>query len=97
MDERNVILRMKILGHSRAEMARCLGRSPSTVGRELRRNVQFDGRYAPGVAEIKARLRRREHLRRPKTGDDRLMRHVAERLKRRLIGDSHPFLKLDHR
>lgn len=83
MDERNVIFRMKILGCGQAETARCLGRSRSTISRELRRNVQFDGRYVPGVAQIKARLRWRAHLRRPKTGDERLMRHVADRLQRR--------------
>lgn len=83
MDERNVIFRMKILGRGQAETARCLGRSGSTISRELRRNVQFDGRYVPGVADIKARLRRRAHLRRPKTGSVRLMAYVAQRLRRR--------------
>ena len=83
MDERNVIFRMKILGRGQGETARCLGRSRSTISRELRRNVQFDGRYVPAVAEIKARLRRRAHLRRPKTGCMGLMAHVAERLRRR--------------
>jgi len=42
MDERNVIWRMRILGKSQAEIARCLGRGRSTISRELRRNAGFD-------------------------------------------------------
>jgi IS30 family transposase len=82
MQERNVVYRMKWLGKSKAETAGCLGRSRSTISRELRRNVQFDGRYVPGVAEIKARLRRRAHLGRPKTGHGALMRYVEAHLRR---------------
>jgi len=83
MDERNVMWRMRLLGRRQAEIARCLGRHPSTIGRELRRNAQSDGRYIPGVAQIKATCRRAAHIRRPKTGNATLMGHVAERLERR--------------
>ena len=83
MDERNVIWRMRLQGHNQAEIARCLGRHPSTVGRERKRNAQFDGRYVPDVAEAKAKGRRRVHIRRPKTGNAALMTHVSERLQRR--------------
>jgi IS30 family transposase len=83
MDERNVIFRMKILGHGQAETARCRGRDPGTISRELRRNANCDGRYLPGLAQTKAGVRRRAHIRRPKTGSVRLMAHVAERLGRR--------------
>ena len=83
MDERNVIWRMKLLGKSQAETARCLGCHCSTVSRELRRNAQFDGRYWPDVAQIKAGLRSRAHIRRPKAGDDPLMAYVADRIENR--------------
>ena len=72
-DERNVIYRMRFLGHSDAEIARCLGCHRSTIGRECRRNAGPDGRYSADSAQTWANVRRRAHLRRPKTGDPRLM------------------------
>jgi len=83
MDERNVIYRMKLLGHGPAEIARCLGRHPGTISRELKRNAQFDRRYLAGSAQAKANARGRGHIRRPKTGNERLMQHVAAGLERR--------------
>jgi IS30 family transposase len=80
MDERNVIYRMQWQGYSDAEIARCLGRHRSTLGRERRRNRSCLGPYDPGTAQALANSRRRAHLRRPKTGHRRLMRYVAERL-----------------
>jgi IS30 family transposase len=44
MDERNVIYRMRWLGHCDAEIARCLGRHRSTIRRECKRNAMPDGR-----------------------------------------------------
>jgi IS30 family transposase len=82
-DERNVIWRMKLLGKSNAEIALCLGRSPSTVGRELRRNREFDGRYFPGSAQALANSRKRDKITRPRTGDADLMAHVEAKLQAR--------------
>lgn len=82
-DERNVIFRMKLLRKSQAEMARCLGRQRSTICRELRRNVGYIGQYFPGTAQAMANCRRRAHIRRWKTGNDRLMSYVDGKLQRR--------------
>ena len=83
MDERNVIFVMQIQGYDWAEIARCLGRHRSTIGRECKRNAHFDGRYFSDEAQAWANSRRRAHLRRPKTGDCRLMTYVGERLRSR--------------
>jgi IS30 family transposase len=80
-DERDVIYRMQFQGYCQAEIARCLGRHRSTIGRECRRNASFDGRYWPGPAQTHANHRRRAHLHRPKTGHRRLMTYVEDRLK----------------
>jgi len=80
MDERNVIYRMQWQGYSDAEIARCLGRHRSTIGRECKRNRSCVGPYDPSTAQALANSRRRAHLRRPKTGHRRLMAYVTERL-----------------
>ena len=80
MDQRNVIYRMRFLGHGDAEIARCLDCHRGTIGRECKRNASSDGRYEPGSAQTWAHSRRRAHLRRTKTGQDRLMAYVGERL-----------------
>jgi IS30 family transposase len=79
-DERNVIYRMRFQGYSDAEIARCLGRSRSTISRECKRNALFDGRYESGCAQTRAHSRRRAHLRQPKTGQRRLRAYVGARL-----------------
>lgn len=81
MDERNILWRMKLLRKNNAEIARCLGRSASTIGRELARNAESDGRYFPASAQAFANARRRAHIRRPCTDDAALMAHVTERIR----------------
>ncbi len=83
MDERNVIYRMRFQGYPDAEIARCLGCHRSTIGRECKRNASPDGRYFAEAAQTWANSRRRAHLRRPKTGDPRLMAYVEDRLRQR--------------
>jgi IS30 family transposase len=83
MDERNVIYRMRFQGYPDAEIARCLGCHRSTIGRECQRNATPDGRYFAESAQTRANVRRRAHLRRPKTGDPRLMGYVEDRLRQR--------------
>jgi IS30 family transposase len=48
-------------GHGVREVARRLGRSPSTISRELRRNASdHDGRYRPTIAQRRAEDRAKE-------------------------------------
>ena len=58
-DERNVIYRMSVTGKSQAEIARCLGRSPSTISRERKRNISYIGKYFSATAQAKANVRHR--------------------------------------
>jgi IS30 family transposase len=81
--ERDVMFRMMVQGKSNGEIAASLGRHPSTISRQRRRNANCDGRYWPDVAHAKARIRARGHIHRPKTGHQLLMGYVARRLERR--------------
>jgi IS30 family transposase len=81
--EREEIAILKAQGVGVRETARRLGRSPSTISRELRRNAATRGgrlEYRASVAQWKAELL----ARRPKTGklaaDERLREYVQQRL-----------------
>ena len=81
--EREEIAILKAQGIGVRETARRLGRSPSTISRELRRNAATRGNkleYRASVAQWKAEL----VARRPKTaklaGDERLREYVQQRL-----------------
>lgn len=81
--EREEIALLKAQGVGVREIARRLGRSPSTVSRELRRNAATRGgklEYRASVAQWKAELM----ARRPKTAklaaNERLREYVQERL-----------------
>ena len=57
--ERYTIARMRSRGHSQREIARCLGRSASTISREVWRNRSVhDGAYRVDKAHSKAMTRR---------------------------------------
>ena len=58
--ERDEIYRLLKAGISRREIARRLGRSASTISREIRRNNSELGDYLPDTASKKASLRRHQ-------------------------------------
>ena len=59
IDERYEICRLHEAGKSRGEIGRLMGRSASTIGRELRRNSLPKGGYKPASADRIALSRRR--------------------------------------
>jgi IS30 family transposase len=82
-EEREEIALLRAQGSGVREIARRLGRAPSTISRELRRNAATRGgklEYRASVAQWKAELM----ARRPKTAklavDDRLREYVQDRL-----------------
>jgi IS30 family transposase len=62
LDERFAIARLHEIGISRRSIARELGRSPSTIKRELMRNSNADGRYRPETVEARYLARRTKGL-----------------------------------
>lgn len=56
--ERNLIFEWKNLGKSNKAIAKRLGRSCSTIGRELKRNGWKKGIYEPLHAQVKAEKRK---------------------------------------
>ncbi len=82
-EEREEIALLRVRGAGVREIARRLGRAPSTISKELRRNAATRGGtldYRASVAQWKAELM----ARRPKTaklvGDERLREYVQDRL-----------------
>ena len=69
IEERESLLILKIQGHSVREMARRLGRSPSTISRELRRNPPD---YSPSHAQRSYCRNRRACVRKSRLSDQSL-------------------------
>jgi transposase, IS30 family len=57
-EERYALSALRRQGHTQAEIGRVLGRHPSTIGRELKRNSRKDGGYRPSTAGEMTRGRR---------------------------------------
>ena len=70
--ERYALSALRKQGCTQAEIARSLGRSPSTISREVRRNSRDQGGrvYRPGLADDYARWRRSRSRRNQRFGDD---------------------------
>ena len=79
--ERDEIALLRASGHGVRGIARCLGRSPSTISRELRRNAATRGgtlSYRAGIAQWHAD-RRAARLKTAKlAGNERLREYVRE-------------------
>src|SRR5512144_2989228 len=78
LDERIEMWRLYEAGTSRREIGRIIGRSASTVGRELRRNTLPRGGYKPASADRIALSRRRRSSRIERLSP--LRSHVCDRL-----------------
>jgi len=81
-DERIEIADLRHAGLSIRQIAERLGRAPSTVSRELRRNATTGG-YRPFEAHRRATARRARHHRRRVETSEELRRLVAELLAQR--------------
>jgi IS30 family transposase len=60
-EDREEIAVLRAAGHSNAGIAVVLGRSPSTISRELRRNALDTGRYSAHTADGAYLLRRQRN------------------------------------
>ena len=81
--EREDIALLKAQGHGVREIARRVGRSPSTISRELRRNAStrtFRLEYKPSLAQWHAERRARRPKEAKLAGNDRLRAYVQDRL-----------------
>ena len=87
-EERYVIAAMGSRRCSIREIARELGRSPSTISREIRRNRKNDGWYRASTAGERTRGRRSRSRRNARfTADDwAIVDHLIRRAMRRAFG-----------
>jgi transposase, IS30 family len=70
LEERYAINVMRKQRYSIRAIARELGRAPSTISRELRRNLRPTGRYVPDIAHSYATARRRRSRRNARIGPE---------------------------
>ena len=78
MAEREKSMVMLGQGHGVRAIARALGRSPSSVSRELKRNCNKDGSYSASTAERRYHTRRKNCGRKPMLLSDGEMRRYVE-------------------
>jgi IS30 family transposase len=79
LEERCEIARRREAGESIRKIAAAMGRSPSSISRELKRNGASGGTYQPAYAGDQARARRWRGSRMER--DEELQRQVLERLR----------------
>jgi len=79
--ERKVLYFMRWQEYSQADVAKALGRAPSSISRELRRNTKHGQTYCACNADVRYRAVRRNLAVRTKTGNPTLMQNVNTMLK----------------
>ena len=77
-EDRDQIAVLLVAGHNNTSIARILGRSPSTISRELKRNSLQNGRYSAQIADGAYMHRRKRNA--VIERDDRLALFVRDRL-----------------
>lgn len=80
-EQRNELSALVRAGVSQKDIARVLGKHPSAISRELKRNREKDGKYHAGKAKRKLRKRRTKANERFKKITGKLRRHVVSKLK----------------
>ena len=83
LQDRERIFDLYKAGHSIRGIARALGRAPSTISRELRRNPTVEGAYGPLAAQRAAAARRKRPKQPIIMADDELRALMKEKLKQR--------------
>lgn len=78
--EREKLLKFLVQGMKQIEIAQELGRSRSSVSRELKRNSSEAGNYSAFEAEQKYRQRRKRCVRQRRLNNAELKNHVIEKL-----------------
>ena len=81
LEERDRIAEMKSLGHTVTDRAVALGRSKSTLSRELRRNATPAYKvYLPHRAHERAVMRKQEAGSRPRPKNEQIVTYVRSKL-----------------
>lgn len=79
-NEREILLVLIKTGKKNCEIARIMGRSPSTISREIRRNTEKRDKYSAITADEQYRLRRKNSVRKEKLADPKYVAKVSELL-----------------
>ncbi|HEX6726705.1 MAG TPA: IS30 family transposase [Nitrospira sp.] len=80
LEERAAIAPMRMLGWTLRQIAQALGRAPSTISREGRRNIDQSGSYAGYWAHLDAQRRRQQAPRAGRLGHPPLAAYVQAKL-----------------
>jgi len=105
LEERDRIAEMKALGHTATDIAMALGRSKSTLSRELKRNATASYKvYLSHRAHERAVTRKQEAGSRPRLKNDQVISYVRNKLEQGLspeliagrIGLEHSGLSISH-